>query len=355
MTRRVLTIAAVVVAVLILLRALMPWAAARYINAQLAQMGEYRGHVASVDLALIRGAYAVHGLKITKQGSKAEPFLAVPHADVSLEWSALFDGELVGEIQMQVPVVNMIQGKTDEESQLGIGVNWAEELRKLFPYRFNRVEVRSGTATFRAPGIERDESLTLNRLNILLSNLTNVENRKQPTFAEFDVKGTFGKDTPLSISGHANPLAKQPTLDVDLSLEGARLVDVNPWLEEFLNVDAEKGEFSLYAELAAAEGRFEGYIKPILQDPEIFRIDEPSSGPLQKVWEALVGLVGGILENPEEDQVATQIPYAGELQNPDAELLPAVVNLLRNAFVAAFTHSLEGSVSLEDVASSEQE
>jgi hypothetical protein len=355
MTRKVLTIAAVLVAAVILLRALMPWAVAHYVNAQLAQIGEYRGHVASVDLALVRGAYELHNLEVVKQGSKAEPFLTLPHVDISLEWSAILDGELVGEIQLQNPVMNMIQGETAEESQLGAGVDWAEEVRKLFPYRFNRVEVRSGTATFRAPGIERNESLTLNRLNIVLSNLTNVEDRNEPTFAEFDVNGTFGKTAPLSITGHANPLAMQPTFDVNFSLDGAELVDVNPWLEEFLNVDAEQGAFSLYAELAAADGRFEGYIKPILQNAEIFRLEEPASSPLQKAWEALVGLVGGLLENPEKDQIATQIPYAGELQNPDAELLPAAVNLLRNAFVAAFTHALEGSVSLEDVESGEQE
>jgi hypothetical protein len=249
----------------------------------------------------------------------------------------------------------MVQGETDEETQLGTGVNWSAEIRKLFPYRFNRVEVMSGTATFRAPGIEKNESLTLHGLNVVLNNMTNVENRNEPTFADFDVKGLFGKSTPLSIKGHVNPLAKQSTFDINLSLEGAQLVEVNPWLEEFLNVDAEKGDFSMYAELAAADGRFEGYIKPILQNAEIFSLEEPASGPLQKVWEALVGLVGGILENPEKDQVATQIPYAGELQNPDAELLPAAVNLLRNAFVAAFTHALEGSVSLEDVESGEQE
>jgi hypothetical protein len=136
---------------------------------------------------------------------------------------------------------------------------------------------------------------------------------------------------------------------MNVSLENARLVDQNPWLREFLKLDAEKGAFSMYAELATAEGRFEGYIKPILEDPEIFRLEEPSAGPLQKAWEALVGAVAGILENPEEDQVATQVPFAGELDNPDAGVLAAGVNLLRNAFVAAFTHSLEGSVSLEDV------
>jgi hypothetical protein len=349
-TRKVAIIAVVIVAALVLLRALMPMAAARYVNERLANMGAYRGHVANVDLALIRGAYELHDVMVVKRGSKAEqPFLALPKMDLSLKWSALFDGELVGEIQMHNPVLNMIQGETAEETQLGTGVDWAEEVRKLFPFRFNRVEVMGGTATFRAPGIEQNESLTLHHLEILLSNLTNLANSDEPTFAKFEVRGAFSENTPLAISGNVNPLAEQPTFDINLSLENARLVNVNPWLEKFLNVDAEKGIFSMYAELAAAEGRFEGYTKPILENAEIFRLEEPSSGALQKAWEAIVDAVGELLENPKEEQVATQIPFTGELEHPDADVLSAAVNLLRNAFVAAFTHAIDGSVTLEDV------
>src|SRR5690606_9412590 len=104
-----------------------------------------------------------------------------------------------------------------------------------------------GTATFRAPGIEAEESLVLRNLNIVLNNLTNVEQRDAPTFADFDVNGRLMESTPLVVTGHIKPNAEQPTFDVNMSLEGAPLVDVNPWLEEFLNVDAEKGRFSMYA------------------------------------------------------------------------------------------------------------
>lgn len=356
LTRNIAIAAAVILIVTIVLRALLPLAVVRYVNDQLANMGDYRGHVADVDLALIRGAYELHDVTVVKQGSSAgQPFLAMPHMDISIKWSELFDGQLVGEIQMRNPVLNMVQGERADETQLGTGVDWVEQVSKLFPFRFNRVEVIDGTATFRAPGIEQEESLTLHRLNALLSNLTNVEKSNDPTFAAFEVRATLGQDAPLAISGHANPLSEQPTFDVNLSLEGARLVDVNPWLEKFLNVDAEQGVFSMYAELAAADGRFEGYIKPILENAEIFRLDEPSTGPLQKAWEAVVDAVSEILKDPKEEQVATQIPFAGELENPDAGLLAAAVNLLRNAFVAAFTHSLEGTVTLEDVKSEKEE
>jgi hypothetical protein len=157
-------------------------------------------------------------------------------------------------------------------------------------------------------------------------------------------------NAPLTLTGRIDPNEQAPTFDIDLTIEGARLVDVNPWLREFLKVDAEMGVFSMYSELAAAEGRFEGYVRPILEDPQFAASDE-DEGPFRTAWEGLVNLAAKILENKEEEQVATQIPLSGEIENPDAGVLTAIVNLARNAFVAAFSRSLEGSITLRDVAS----
>lgn len=331
------------------IRASMPWFVERYVNRQLAEIDEYSGRVEDVDLALVRGAYTVHDVTIVKIGSDAEPFLALPLMDVSLEWRALLDGELVGELVMRNPVLNLIQGESDEDTQLGTGVNWPEHVRRFFPFRFNRVEVRNGTATFRAPGIEAEESLTLERLDVVLRDLTNVEERNTPAFASVRAQGAVIGDAPITLIGRMNPNESAPTFDIDLSIEGARVVEVNPWLREFVNVDAESGTFSMYTELAASNGRFEGYVKPILENPRIFQPGEPADGPFQKAWEALVEIGTQILKNPEQDQVATELPLSGELEDPDADVLTALVGLLRNAFVNAVSHALEHDVGLGDV------
>jgi hypothetical protein len=207
--------------------------------------------------------------------------------------------------------------------------------------------------TFRAPGISTDDSLTMRDFQMRLRNLTNVQDVAEPAFAEIDVRGGIMGNAPVALTGRIDPNETTPTFDVDFSLEGARLVDVNPWLREFLRVDAEMGVFSMYAELAAAEGRFEGYARPILEDPKFIDKNEDDEGPFRKAWEGLVNLAAKLLENPEEEQVATQIPLRGEITEPDVDVLTAMVNLLRNAFVAAFSHSLEGSITLRDVATDE--
>ena len=269
--------------------------------------------------------------------------------DLSLLWRALFKGQAVGEVVMHAPQLNLVQSEANQEKQLGTGVNWPQEIRDLFPFQLNLVEARDGLVTFRAPGISTNDSLTMRDFQMQLRNLTNVQDLDEPAFAELDVSGQIMGNAPLTLTGSIDPNEQTPTFDIDLTIEGARLVDVNPWLREFLKVDAEMGVFSMYSELAAAESRFEGYVRPILEDPQFLSAEEVE-GPFRKAWEGLVNLAAKILENKEEEQVATQIPLRGEFEDPSADVLGAMVNLLRNAFVAAFSHSLEGSITLRDVA-----
>ena len=350
--RRTVLILGILAVVAIAARLAAPLVVERYVNRALADMGDYHGNVGGIDLSLIRGGYVLRNLEIVKNDATPDtpPFATIPTMDLALQWRALFKGSAVGQVVINEPQLNLVQSEANEEKQLGTGVNWPQEIRDLFPFTMDVVQVRNGLVMFRAPGISTNDSLTIRDFNMQLLNLTNVQDIEEPAFADIDVRGFIMGNAPIVLTGSIDPNEMVPTFDIDLSIEGAQLVDVNPWLREFLKVDAEMGAFSMYSELAAAEGRFEGYVRPILEDPKFASSDE-DEGPFRKAWEGLVNLAAKILENKQEGQVATQIPLRGELEDPDVDLLTTMVNLLRNAFVAAFSHSLEGSINLRDVAS----
>ncbi|HEY3516706.1 MAG TPA: DUF748 domain-containing protein [Gammaproteobacteria bacterium] len=350
--RVTLIVIGVLVGIGVAARLAAPTVVERYVNRSLADMGEYRGTISGVDLHLLAGGYVLRDLTVVKVDSAHEtPFATMPTMDLTLQWPALLRGQAVGEVVMHDPVLNFVQGPSNEQQQLGTGVNWPQEIRDLSPFRLNVVEAHNGLVTFRAPGISTNDSLTIRDFQMRLRNLTNVQDVEEPAFAEIDVRGGIMGNAPLALTGRIDPNEMAPTFDIDMSIDGARLVDVNPWLREFLNVDAEDGVFSMYSELAAFEGKFEGYVRPILENPKFTDANEDEQGPFRKVWEGLVNVAAKILENREEQQVATQIPLRGEFQDPDVDVLTTIVNLIRNAFVAAFSHSLEGSINLRDVAS----
>jgi hypothetical protein len=81
----------------------------------------------------------------------------------------------------------------------------------------------------------------------------------------------------------------------------------------------------------------------------MFSTEEDPKNPLHKLWEGIVELASEIVEDDDTDQVAARIPIGGTIENPEAGVFETLVSVMRNAFVSAFTRSLEGSISLRDV------
>jgi uncharacterized protein YhdP len=341
---------AIVVVVLVAARVALPYVLEDVINRKLMALESYDGRVADVDLALWRGAYRLDGLRIVKTGSKQpSPFFDGERVDLSVEWKSLLRGRLVAECVLWTPKLNLVRGASEAESELGLEVNWAEQLEKLFPFRFNTIRVHDGTATFRAPGIETKDALTASNIEGEITNMTNVVKSGKETFAAFKANATVLKTGSAAVAGSANPLARTPTFDVNLTVKNVKLPEVNPWLREYIKADAERGHFELYTELAAADGKFRGYAKPIMRDVDIYRSGEHEENPFKRLWEGLVDFAAEVLEDQDSEQVAARIPFSGSVKNPEASMLETVVSVLRNAFVSAFARSLEGSVSLRDV------
>lgn len=347
---KILLTIAIVAAVLIAIRAALPYAVKDYVNRTLHGLEAYDGSVADIDLALWRGAYRIDGIRIVKRGAEENtPFFDCERVDLSMQWRSLVAGSLVSEVLFIRPVLNLVQEKSEQESQTGKEEDWQAQLERLFPFRFNTIEARDGTVTFVAPGIKTQDALKAERVHALVTNLTNVADENEETFADFAIEATVLGAAPAKVQGSLDPWAEQPTFDVNLEVKQVALPKVNPWLRQYIKADAESGDFELFMEIAAAEGKFKGYAKPILQNVNITSTAEQEENLLRKLWEGIVEFAANVLENDKEDQVAARVPFTGTIENPEASIWATIASVMRNAFVSAFARSLEGSISLRDV------
>lgn len=352
MTRKRKILVGVLALVLLLIagRIAMPYVVKDFVNDRLGSLDSYRGHVGDIDIHLWRGAYSIDHIEILKIGAaRPVPFFRSDRLNLSVEWRSLFRGSLVSEAVFLGPEVNLVHAKSEKQSQLGSEENWNARLEELFPFRFNTIKVRGGTVRFLAPGINTQDAITARNVNGVVSNLTNVLDSGKPTFADFNVTADVLEGAPAVINGSVNAFAAQPAFDVNMEVKQVQLPEVNPWLREFIKADAEAGKFELYLELAAADGRFAGYAKPILQDVDLYRSDEEEQSALKRIWEGFLDFAANALENKDADQVAARIPFSGTLQNPKTSLFATIASVLRNAFISAFARSLEGSITLRDV------
>ena len=336
--------------VLIAARVAMPYVVEDYANERLMALDSYDGHVGDIDLHLWRGAYSIDDIEIVKTGaSRPVPFFRADRVNLSVEWRSLFRGSIVSEASFLAPELNLVQGKSAADSQLGKEENWNARLEELFPFRLNTIEVTNGTVRFLAPGISTRDAITARQVNGSVSNLTNVTDSGKATFADFKVTASVLEGAPAKVVGSVNAFATQPTFDVNLEVKKVQLPQVNPWLREYIKADAEAGKFELYMELAAADGKFKGYAKPILQDVDIYRSGEEEQSALKRFWEGFLDFAANVFENQEADQVAARIPFSGTIKDPETSLFATIASVLRNAFVSAFARSLEGSITLRDV------
>jgi uncharacterized protein DUF748 len=345
-----LLILAVVVVLLVAARLALEPILLDYANRKIDALNAYDGHIGDLDLALLRGGYDIRDIEIVKTGSgQPVPFFKADRIEATIEWRSLLHGQLVAEADLFRPQANLVQAESEQQSQLGKEVNWVDQFKELFPFRFNTVRVHDGTVTFRAPGIQTKDALTARHIDGYLANLTNVADSAKETFAGFEFTANVLDGGSAKVGGSVDPLAPKPTFDLNLSVKNVQLPQVNPWLTRFIKADAESGEFELYTELAAADGKFKGYAKPVMRDVNIYSSEEPEKNPLKRLWEGLIDFAADILENRKEDQVAARIPFSGTIQDPHTDLLATIGSVMRNAFVSAFARSLEGSISVRSV------
>jgi uncharacterized protein DUF748 len=343
---------AAVVLVLVGIRAAMPPVILHFVNKKLDQIPEYRGHIDDVDLALFRGAYQIEGVSLEKRaGASREPFFSAELVDLSVEWRALLHGSLVGEVEMYSPKLNFVVAPTKKQSQTTIDSSWEDRSEELFPLDINRFAVHGGEIHFRDLTRQPKVDIHLDHLEALAKGLTTVPGKSGEALpATFHAEGRAMDHARLRVDLKLDPMAKDPTFDLDAELTALRLATLNDFLKAYAKVDAEGGTFSLFTEMAASKGAFKGYVKPLVKDLRIFSPgDKDEGGVLETVWEAMVAGVANIMENKEKEQVATQVPLSGRFSDPKAGIWRSVGYLLRNAFVRALRPSLAHSVGFEDV------
>jgi hypothetical protein len=153
----------------------------------------------------------------------------------------------------------------------------------------------------------------------------------------------------LTLNCRLNPLAEVPTFDMNAEVKNTQLVKVNDFFKAYAKVDVNKGTFGLYTELAAKEGKFSGYVKPLIKDLDVLGKEDRKDNVFRKLWEGLVGGVGEIFENQPKDRLATKIPLEGTVKQLDTNVWYAIGIVLQNAFIRALQPAIDQEINIQTV------
>jgi Domain of Unknown Function (DUF748) len=338
-----------VLLLLIAIRIALPYILLKLVNKELQNIPGYTGHVDDIDVALIRGAYKIKFIKLEKTGGKIPvPFFSAPLINLSLQWASLFHGRIVGEIEVDQPILNFVKGPTEETSQTKIDSSWTDVVKKLMPLKLNKFEIVEGQIHYRDFHSKPTFDIYTSQVHILAENLSNAEKNKEllPSTITASANVYGGKAT---ASMKMDALAKTPTFDGKAKLEGLNLVNLNNFIDAFAKFDIKSGEISIYTEAAAKNGKITGYTKPIIKNLKVLNWEKDKEKPLKIAYEAVVEAVAWIFKNHDKEQLATRVEFEGNIKNPNIDIWYLIGQVLKNAFIQALYPSLENSVNINSV------
>lgn len=353
-TFRILSISLVA---LVVIRLILPFVVLHFANKSLSNMKGYYGKIKDIDLSIISGEYSVDSIYLNKVDTVTEeqtPFFSAMHIDLSIEWSAILHGSLVGEVAIESPTLLFTKDKVEPAQLRKDSSFFKKMLDDFMPLKINRFEVSDGTIRYKDEGSRPPVDIKMINAFVLAQNLRNSYDSSTVLPAEIRASATVYEGT-IEFRMKLNPLAEAPTFDLNTELKNTNLVELNDFFQAYAKVDVNKGTFGLYAEAAAKDGKFAGYIKPLIKDLDILGKEDRDDNILRKLWEGFAGSVGQIFKNQPQDQVATKIPFAGNIDAPNTNLWYAILHILRNAFVQALQPAIDNEITIASVDNSKVE
>ncbi len=268
-----------------------------------------------------------------------------------LKWKALFQGRIIGQIDMDTPELNLVITKTKEDT--GASMDIGKQIQDFSPVTINSITINHGSFRFQDPSKNPDVDLTVDHIEMQLSHLSNRKDRYDTSLAQLHLTALVLSQAPLKIKMQFDPLASPPHFDLDFQLDSLQIPKLNDFNRAYLNMDVESGIFYLKSELASRDGNIEGYVKPIVRELNVFDwkkdVEQDNKGFFKSVWEMGIDVVEEIFQNQDKQQTATRIPIKGKLTTPKTDMVTTTLNVLYNAFIQAFKATLEHSISAADL------
>ena len=342
MKKRYKIILAVLV-ILILVRLALPTIVKNYLNDLLENIEGYTGQVEDVDLALYRGAYRIDSLAIySTTQDLGRPFFATDAIDLSLSWSDIFKGKIVGEVILEQPQLNFVAVESEKDSMAtGENVDWTEQIRSLIPISINLFQIKNGRVTYFDDFTEPKVDIYLRSINFSVENIRNMDDTDNPLPSPYTLSAVSIGEGNLHATGKANLLKEIPDFDLDFKFEKADLTAFNEFFKAYAWFDFERGDFNLYSEMALVDSTMEGYFKPLLNDVKVLDWKNEDEGFFNKIYQGIVGGATEVLENQREDQTATRVQFSGTLSNTSVGVFSSIIELLKNAFIKPLQKDLE--------------
>lgn len=346
--RRPVVIALLVVVVLVLgLWAASDTLARVYTKRTFARMEGFDGLLSEVHVSLPQLSYSIRDLKIVEKIPHENDEALFYGAQVTsrLRWRDLLRGRLVAtaDIRRAKSVWLTTPGKEPKEqkaeeagrvvsSEVKKNRGLDQLLESVFPFRIDRLEVRDSEFLLIDGTVASHPELWFQHLEGTVENFATRRELSQDRPLTLAFRARVQRTGRLALFVNAQPLANPLWFAGEARLEGLDTRDLYEFLDARAGVQMPRGVFECYVSFECKENHIVGAVKPLIENADI---EAPSGDIGSKLRAALMDAGLKLFSDrvPDRNAAATVIPIDGRLDDPQSQLAPTIMTLLRNAFV----------------------
>lgn len=331
--RALVWVIGIIVLVGVIVRVIADPIAAHYTRQALDGVPDTRGTFADVHVRFLPPGLEISRLKIVEhpKGDWDEPLLYIEHGLVTVHWRELLRGHLVGRVRLTEPKVLAVR-RPEEKAEKATDL--AGTLEQILPLRIDRFEITDGEVLI-APGGPKGPRIWIHELDLVATDLATRKALLEGERSRLEADARVQKSGKLKLAFAMDPFAKALTFTGNASLRNLDARELHALLKPG-GITISKGQIDLFADLRARDGRITGGAKPLFKGVELAAADD---GLGNRIKAAFANLAVEILDDdkPRRDAVATVVPIEGKVKNPEAQLVPTILGVVRNAFVQAIT------------------
>jgi hypothetical protein len=330
----------VLLAIIVILRLILDPLASYETRKALNQMDGFKGDFQRVHVTVFGPGYDITHLKLIEVPDGVEksevgdrdPLVYVERAHVGISWRELLHLRLTGSLRLTSPKIIITQKKNAPATGAKKAPDLSDQLGKVMGLKVDRIEVVAGEILFREGAGPHLQQLWVHHLELVAQNLATRRGLTGGRPATVSAHGLVGHSGDLDLFVSADPFASPLSFAGQATVKGLEASELYEFIEPKAHLQAGKGTIDVFAEFVSKEGRLSGGVKPVLKNIEIAPT-EAGVWDRMKAWLADKTVKLASDRVPGRNAVATTVPIKGNLTDPDLQLWPAVLGVIRNAFV----------------------
>lgn len=309
------------------------------------------GAFADVSVGLFPPRYEITRLKVVNAAREDwdEPWVFAEQVRATLDGSALLRGKLRVTAEVRGPKLRVPGGPVAQVEPDASDKPLGEVLEALPPVSLTRLEVHDAEVLAKVPARPEEDRAKARRdaggqrevariwvhdVDVVVENVTTHAALADGQPVNVSMAGKIERSGQIQGFGTIDLFSEKPRFAGRFEMRELALTRLFDLLAPRTGMQASQGTLDLFVQVKAADGRIEGGIKPVLKNVEVEQAEEGWTNAL-KAWLVDQGIDLASDRVPGRNAVATTIPIRGSLERPDLQVWPAVLGVVRNAFVSA--------------------